>query len=95
MWGSESQPTPFWSLLGLGSVRFPSSSPTAGTTSTLRSPHDRWARLLARMYEVLPLLYPFCGGGRVSSWSRDVAHLQSSPLGPYAGVLVYMCLKTR
>lgn len=61
-----------------GARESPPSNPTAGTISTLRSFRIRWAKLLARIYELLPLPCPACGGEmKIISFLTDPPTVQA------------------
>jgi len=61
-----------------GTTGKPASTPLPEPCGTSDSARTSWARLLARIYEVLPLLCPACGGEmRVLSFITDPPTVQA------------------
>lgn len=59
-------------------ITSPTARPTPNTSASLNSTRIRWAQLLARIYEVLPLLCPSCGGEmRILAFLTDPPTVQT------------------
>jgi len=72
----------------IASPQTPESHGTETSPSAARSGRSRWAQLLARIYEVLPLLCPSCGGQM-----RILAFLTDPPV--VRSILIHLDLPDR